>query len=1056
MQNASRSLPHRNTEDFELKTYLTQIHVTMGVGEVDGPPKKRLKQAQLPFCISSAEKSGNKRKLNAESPDNGLAHKVSRKESTPRALAFNKENVKVNDVDKVVLAVDLTSEDDSNGIEKPTKETDVKESNTICLDDKATSSIEEIVAKEGCELGSNLNKEVKSEGDKDIITESKKTDEAEGKENQATNEKDDIAEEGQSVDHETDEQIKAVDTPKQTQGSAQNKVNDEKERPPIEECNAEKESKTATDFKESSDIVIDKSTYKTHELSQVESNLDQSIESEQGDPNSSVVVSSEDEHNVSATLPKKTSGGTPKLSKADRAKAKEEKMRLKKEKEELRKQKQEEREKREKLKEEERKKKEEEKRKKEEVKEEEKRKKEEEKRKKEEVKEEEKKKKEEERKKKDEEKKKKEESKEEDRKKKEAEERKEQLAKKAFTNFFIQNKSKPNVLKKDESDRPDESIEPPKFMPFPVKPDMRLAVQVRHSINSEEKKILSDALEGSCSNGKLYLDEVKGGLRKPITGPATWRLSEEQHDVIIVESVVEEKSDHEDEATLCVKTKRQKAKLLQFHDNRRPPYWGTWRKKSSSVTPRKPFGQDKVFDYEVDSDSEWEDEEEGEDIDKEGESDKEQSDDENVGENGYLLDNTFVPHGYLSDEEAAEEEENLNPEDQKLKLKVLKQEFEQELKAKIRLKPRLLGPVWISNETTEVSKGSLYETLMNLRCKWDESEGPIDPTGPAIVDCTPSPSMASIKFPSTLIEQLVKLVHGSRLSHINLINEFMNSLDKEKQLSTISKRAVSLKIKEIAVKTPSAMGRAVWTVSPELRAEYNLPSLEPPSTPSPAPVIETPSPKPKDTALVNFLKKASASPGPRRRVTPTLVSPVVDLTQPENSTTLTDSKTEAPSDSDRTPSKPKETALTNFLKKASSMGPRKRVTPTLVSPAVSLTKQPGKSTVLAETAAPAVPSKVTAAPADETDSVLLVKNSTAPSSVAKVANTPETPPAALPVRKRIQPITLSKTVTPPCKTPATGQLSPVFKGFPDTPRPTSAPLQPTVEIDLCDDSNGTA
>lgn len=35
-------------------------------------------------------------------------------------------------------------------------------------------------------------------------------------------------------------------------------------------------------------------------------------------------------------------------------------------------------------------------------------------------------------------------------------------------------------------------------------------------------------------------------------------------------------------------------KLLSFHENRRPPYWGTWRKKSVSIKPRKPFGQDEV------------------------------------------------------------------------------------------------------------------------------------------------------------------------------------------------------------------------------------------------------------------------------------------------------------------------------------------------------------------------------------------------------------------------------------------------------------------------------
>jgi hypothetical protein len=38
-------------------------------------------------------------------------------------------------------------------------------------------------------------------------------------------------------------------------------------------------------------------------------------------------------------------------------------------------------------------------------------------------------------------------------------------------------------------------------------------------------------------------------------------------------------------------------KLLQFWENRRPPYWGTWRKKSQSIRPRNPFGADEVSKY---------------------------------------------------------------------------------------------------------------------------------------------------------------------------------------------------------------------------------------------------------------------------------------------------------------------------------------------------------------------------------------------------------------------------------------------------------------------------
>ena len=38
--------------------------------------------------------------------------------------------------------------------------------------------------------------------------------------------------------------------------------------------------------------------------------------------------------------------------------------------------------------------------------------------------------------------------------------------------------------------------------------------------------------------------------------------------------------------------KPPKAKLLLFHENQRPPYWGTWRKPMKSVTPKNPFAKE--------------------------------------------------------------------------------------------------------------------------------------------------------------------------------------------------------------------------------------------------------------------------------------------------------------------------------------------------------------------------------------------------------------------------------------------------------------------------------
>lgn len=64
-----------------------------------------------------------------------------------------------------------------------------------------------------------------------------------------------------------------------------------------------------------------------------------------------------------------------------------------------------------------------------------------------------------------------------------------------------------------------------------------------------------------------------------------------------------------------------KLKFLKFHEDFRPAYRGTWRKKKSDiVTGRRPLGKDtQHLNYDVDSEAEWEEEEdgdEGEDIQK--------------------------------------------------------------------------------------------------------------------------------------------------------------------------------------------------------------------------------------------------------------------------------------------------------------------------------------------------------------------------------------------------------------------------------------------------------
>ncbi|KAI9103183.1 chromatin assembly factor 1 subunit A-domain-containing protein [Phlyctochytrium arcticum] len=92
---------------------------------------------------------------------------------------------------------------------------------------------------------------------------------------------------------------------------------------------------------------------------------------------------------------------------------------------------------------------------------------------------------------------------------------------------------------------------------------------------------------------------------------------------------------------------RVKWKLLQFCENLRPAYWGTWSKKCSKITGRRPLRMDtEVLDYEYDSEAEWEDEEPGEELCSDEGGEDEDGSDAGDDENNWL-----VPHGYLSDDE---------------------------------------------------------------------------------------------------------------------------------------------------------------------------------------------------------------------------------------------------------------------------------------------------------------------------------------------------------------------------------------------------------------------
>ncbi|CAJ0861349.1 13130_t:CDS:2, partial [Entrophospora sp. SA101] len=118
-------------------------------------------------------------------------------------------------------------------------------------------------------------------------------------------------------------------------------------------------------------------------------------------------------------------------------------------------------------------------------------------------------------------------------------------------------------------------------------------------------------------------------------------------------SVVEELS-MEDKLNLLNDKSKVWIKLLQFGENHRPSYYGTWTKTSKKITGRRPFAKDPdYFDYDYDSEAEWE------------------------LDDGEELKNFLVPDSYLSEDEGVEESDesiNLSAESSPNKKNVVRKE----------------------------------------------------------------------------------------------------------------------------------------------------------------------------------------------------------------------------------------------------------------------------------------------------------------------------------------------------------------------------------------------
>ena len=469
-------------------------------------------------------------------------------------------------------------------------------------------------------------------------------------------------------------------------------------------------------------------------------------------------------------------------------------------------------------------------------------------------------KKEEEKRKREEEKKKREDEKnsknEEKRKKEEEEMLKKQKAKNSFASFFI--KKEVAASQKPKEQVPRET----KFQPFELKPCMKLAsAPYRKPLSDSDKQQLCKHLVEQGTATLLHVKEELIALRELA------RQIKLEEDESKMNSTVERDEDDDimiidddmiidgdissslktTETTTQHEISKIKGKLLQFHENYRPAYFGSWRKRSSSVQARTPLKKDEdILNYDIDSDDEWEEEEPGESLSN---SEGEDEEDGCPNDDDEEQDGFFVPHGYLSDDEGDGNDEETTMEhngahteksskdntDDKMERHLVKQKtWEAELKRQFKpMKPIAIGCIW---------DGEIPSILKQLEGCSFLSEESIDPTcmkeETVVVPSTTSYCNTAMPVPEEAMPFLIQMIHCNEAGLQKLIRLFRKQwtlkTKKEEHVSeenwqshcTVSKRQVEKKITSIANKElRSSLPKSRWYVHSKILAFYNLENI---------------------------------------------------------------------------------------------------------------------------------------------------------------------------------------------------------------------------------------
>ncbi|EGC28900.1 hypothetical protein DICPUDRAFT_159600 [Dictyostelium purpureum] len=250
-------------------------------------------------------------------------------------------------------------------------------------------------------------------------------------------------------------------------------------------------------------------------------------------------------------------------------------------------------------------------------------------------------------------------------------------------------------------------------------------------------------------------------------------------------------------------------KLLKFHDNYRPSYYGTFSKRSKSITAKNPIKKDETIDYDYDSDDEWDEEK-----DLEGDVEKISSDNEKEEEEEEIEDEEDQAWIEKNDQNEEEEDDSIHTKKKKRRLEekkpiILEPYFTKYPLSILKDQENNMDTTITTTTTTTAPSNNIDLEFLKIF-----TVQPLEPTPIKLEPIIIEKPTSSIKedFPIKALPTLLYIIKNNKLPFKKLVQIFT------KNFPHINQRQIKGKLNEHCIYSHRA-----WSIKPESEDIVNHP-----------------------------------------------------------------------------------------------------------------------------------------------------------------------------------------------------------------------------------------